>query len=109
VVQVAEHARRAVGVFVDQKHQPRHPRTGRGLELQLGVGQRRLVTDRRAVAEPHDYHVHLGIEHPLPAQLSRRQISGGEVGHIHDRVTGPGNPTLRRSDKRPRHRMIAQL
>ena len=46
VLHIAEHARGTVGVLVDEEDEPRHPRVGRRLELQLGVGQRRVVAHR---------------------------------------------------------------
>ena len=46
VLHVAEQARGAVGVLVDEEYEPRHPGIGRGLELQLGIGQRWLVAHR---------------------------------------------------------------
>jgi hypothetical protein len=50
--------------------------------------------------KPGDKHIHVGVGDPLPAQLGRWQIDGGEVRHVDDRVTGPANrrSALRRTD-----------
>ena len=62
-----------IGFLIEQEHQPGDTRLGRGVELQLGVGQLRLVADRAAVAEPGDQHEHLRLRDRIAAQGCGRQ------------------------------------
>ena len=72
-----EHLRqRQDRVLIQHEHQPRQAQLpGRG-ELQLRIGQLRLVPDRRAVPEPDDPRVHIRPPDLLPA-VSRRACPPG--------------------------------
>jgi hypothetical protein len=78
-------------------------------ELQLGVGQRRIVEDAGAVAESSDHDIHIAIPNRGPAHVGGRLRMTREVRHVYDRITRVGYSVLRRSDKRPRYRKLRQL
>ena len=80
-----------VSIGIQQEHQPRQPCLGGGVELQLGIRHFRLVPDRRAVPGTEHPYIDLASPHPFGAQLRRRLIRGGKVGHVHDHVPAGRN------------------
>jgi hypothetical protein len=87
VPRINEQSPRPFRRVIEQKHQPRQASLTSGLELQLGVGQLRAVPYRRAVPETDEGDVHIRGPHRLAAYLAGLGVSGGEVGHVGDRVT----------------------
>jgi hypothetical protein len=97
------------GLGIQHEYQPVQGRLGRGAELQLGIGHLRLVPHRRAVPGAQHPHIHITPPHPVHAQPGRRLISGREIGHVHDHVTGRGDRPLRSGHIRVPRRVIPQL
>src|SRR5262249_32758143 len=98
---IAEQLLRALHALAKQEHQPGYTSFAGSLELQLRVGQFRLVPDRGTVAEPNDGHIDISSLYRLAAHQRGREVPRGEVRHITDSVPSPGHRTLPRSYKRP--------
>jgi hypothetical protein len=101
VLQIYEQIRRTLGLLAHEKHQPRQTRLTSNLELQLGVGQLRSISNRRAVPKPHYRYIHVDADNSLPAHLPWLLIPRTEIRHVADRIPGPGHGPLRRCHKRP--------
>ena len=105
-----EHARqRQHRVLIQHEHQPRQSQLpGRG-ELQLRIRHTGLVLDRRAVPEPDDPRVHIGLPDLLTAIGRWLVLPGGEIRHVQYHPASPGHRMLGRSHERPARRIPAQL
>ena len=105
-----EHAgQRQDRVLIQHEHQPGYVQfPGRG-ELQLRIRKIRLVPDRRAVPEPDDPRVHIGLPDLLAAVIGGLVLPGGEVRHVQHQAAGPGHCLLGRRHERPASRKPAQL
>ncbi len=98
-----------LGVVVQQEHQPRYPRRGRGVELELGVRHLRLPRDGGAVPKGDKPQVDIGRPHRPHAELGRVGVAGTEVLHVDDLVSGERHRPLGRRDERPLPRKAPQL
>jgi hypothetical protein len=87
-------------VLGEQEDQPRDTPRGGGLELDLGVGQRRPLARRRAVAEADQADVDVARANLGDAEVRRRVVARAEVRHVDGEVAGPGHGALRRRDER---------
>jgi hypothetical protein len=95
MLSVDEHRRRAQGVVGEHEHQGGDAELGGGVVLQFGVGHLGLVADGGAVAEPGDHHDHVRAGNGVAAYLGGGEVAGGEIGHVHHRVTRPRHRRLR--------------
>jgi hypothetical protein len=109
MVGINEESPRAFRRVIEQEYQPWQAGLTRGLELQLGVGQLGAVAYWRAIPETDDGEEHIRGSYCLAAHLAGLGISGGKVGHVGDRVTGPRHRPLGRIHKRPTAGQPAQL
>ena len=103
VLQIAEHRRRALGVFTQQEHQPRDAPLLGGLVLQLGVGQLRPIPHRRPVPEPGDQHEHVRRRNRVLAHPRRLVVAGRRSTPCPSprRQPGPPRPAPRRRTSAP--------
>ena len=105
-----EHTRqRQDRVLIQHEHQPRQAQLSSGVEFQLRIGTARLVPDRRAVPEPDDPRVHIGLPDLLPAVPCGFLLPGGEIRHVHHHAARPDHRLLGCRHERPARRMLAQL
>ena len=109
VLRIVEHRAWPDRVVVEHEHQPRHPQLARHLVLKLGVRQLRPVAHRRAVAEPGDQHVDVGVADRLPAHLRRLVVAGREVLHVGDGIARPLYGLLGGGHERTPGRVAPQL
>jgi hypothetical protein len=109
VLAVLRQSPRAFRRVIEQEYQPWQAGLTSGLELQLGVGQLGAVADWRAIPETDNGEEHIRRPYRHAADLAGLGISGGEVGHVGDRVTGPRHRPLGRIHKRPTAGQPAQL
>jgi hypothetical protein len=100
---------RTFRVVAEQEHQPGQTRFASGLELQLGIGQLRLISHRRSVLKSDNGHINIGGLHRLSTHLRRLPVTGGEIRHITDSIPRTGHCPLRRSHERPTHWQPTQL
>ena len=109
VVGINQESPRAFGRVIEQEYQPWQAGLTRGLELQLGVGQLGAVAYQRAIPETDDGEEDIRGPYCRAAHLARLGVSGGEVGHVRDRVTGPRHRPLGRIHKGPAAGQSTQL